>query len=86
MPSGVASGSCGREPGVGVSHCLKSTWAGPATTTGFGRSSPLKFTLRYSEIWVTCSSVIRAPAAFIMKTASRHSSGDLLLFTTRRRS
>src|SRR6516165_6047569 len=34
-PSGIASGSWGREPGVGVSHARNSTFAGPSITTGF---------------------------------------------------
>src|SRR5215467_11062069 len=42
--------------------------------------------MKYSEISFTCASVMSAPAAFIMATVSRHSSGSLLAFTTLRRS
>src|SRR5215470_15896900 len=42
--------------------------------------------MKYSEISFTCASVMSAPAAFIMWTVSRHSSGSLLAFTALRRS
>ena len=47
-PSRVASGSCGRDPGVGTCHSLIETRAGPGITmpTGFGFSG--KFLVRYS--------------------------------------
>jgi len=46
VPSGIASGSCGREPGVGVAHSRNFTLTGPSITTGFGRAFSGKLAIR----------------------------------------
>src|SRR5215471_6874208 len=67
-PSGVASGSCGREPGVGVLHCLNLTWTGPPILAGAGRGFSGKTDIRYVLICLAWASSMRAPAAAIMLT------------------
>src|SRR5713101_3924215 len=49
-PSLVASGSCGRDPGVGTCHSLIETLVGPGITTPTGFSFSGKFLARYSVI------------------------------------
>ena len=51
-PSLVASGSCGREPGVGTCQSLIAASTGPGMTTAAGRGRSGKFLMRY---WVTVS-------------------------------
>src|SRR5262249_9814223 len=46
-PSLVASGSCGREPGVGTCQSLIAASTGPAMTTAAGRGRSGKFLIRY---------------------------------------
>ncbi len=38
VPSGIASGSCGREPGVGIGQIWNLTFTGPSIA-GFGRGN-----------------------------------------------
>ncbi len=45
-PSRVASGSCGREPGIGTCHSLMSTRAGPGMITAAGIGFSGKFLAR----------------------------------------
>src|SRR5438132_13719846 len=47
-PSGVASGSCGREPLVGTAHSLKLTLELPRTITAGGLGFSKKCAARYS--------------------------------------
>src|SRR5215469_475228 len=84
-PSGIASGSCGRSPGVGSDHWWNLTWAGPLIAAGLGRGFSGKLAIRYSLISLACSSVIGAPAALIMLTELSQSSRDLFEFTMLRR-
>ena len=75
-PSGVASGSCGREPGVGNCHSLKLTCTGPATMTGAGFGLPGKFLIRYAVTVSFCAADSGVPADTIMLTTLCHSSGE----------
>jgi hypothetical protein len=72
-PSGVASGSCGRAPGVGTSHSRNETCTGPAITTGPGLAFVGKLSIRYRATVAFSASDNRAPAATIMLTTLRHS-------------
>src|SRR5215831_6231471 len=49
-PSAAASGSCGREPGVGTGHSSMAALALPGNTTASGLGFSGKFLARY---WVT---------------------------------
>ena len=46
-PSFAASGSCGRDPGVGTCHALIETLAGPGTSTAAGLPFTGKFLAKY---------------------------------------
>ena len=46
-PSRVASGSCGREPGVGTCQSLIAASTGPGMTTAAGRGPTLRSVIRY---------------------------------------
>src|SRR5258708_27366332 len=85
VPSGAASGSCGREPDVGVAQMWNLTLTGPSIATGFGRGNSGKAPIRYCLISLAWSAVIGAPAFFIMSTVLSQSSGDLLEVTRLRR-
>src|SRR5580700_1147832 len=85
VPSGIASGSCGREPGVGVAQIWNLTFTGPSIATGLGRGNSGKDAIRYCLISLAWSAVIGAPAFFIISTVLSHSSGDLLEMTRLRR-
>src|SRR5437870_7271074 len=47
-PSAVASGSCGRDPGVGTCHSLIETFAGPGISTAAGLAFSGKFLVKYA--------------------------------------
>ena len=49
VPSSAASGSCGREPGVGSVHSRNVTCAGPARTAPCGLDFSGKFSARYAD-------------------------------------
>src|SRR4029079_16617800 len=69
-PSGVASGSCGRDPSVGTAHSLKLTFAGPSISTADGRGFSGKLVARYV---VTLSATSGGNAA-IVEISVRHPS------------
>src|SRR5207253_8758025 len=54
-PSAAASGSWGRDPGVGTGHSLIETLAGPGITTPAGFAFSGKFLVKYSVIVATWS-------------------------------
>src|SRR5450631_1344985 len=85
VPSGAASGSCGREPGVGTAQIRNLTFTGPSIATGLGRGNSGKDAVRYCLISLAWSAVIGAPAFFIMSTVLSQSSGDLFEVTRLRR-
>src|SRR5258707_8142767 len=84
-PSGIASGSWGRSPGVGSDHCWNGTCAGPPIAAGLGRGFSGNLAIRYALMWPACSSVIGAPADFIILTVLSQSSDDLFELTMLRR-
>src|SRR3954469_7742901 len=69
-PSGVASGSCGRDPSVGTAHSLNVTFAGPSIKTAVGRGFSGKFVARY----VVTLSAASGGSATIVDTSARHPS------------
>ncbi len=60
-PSLAASGSCGRDPGVGTGQISMETLSGPAITAPAGFAFSGKFLTRYSVIGATWSFGIGAP-------------------------
>jgi hypothetical protein len=74
-PSDAASGSCGREPGVGTGHDLIEIFAGPGITApaGFGFSG--KFFARYAVIVASSAGGIATPWFVIIRSTVRHPSG-----------
>src|SRR5208283_3967228 len=66
VPSSDASGSCGREPGVGSAHSLNVTCAGPATIAPCGLAFSGKFSARYVTRVTNWSSDSCAPTFLIM--------------------
>lgn len=75
MPSGVAHGSCGREPGVGTGHSVIAACTAPETiaAAGFGFSG--NDLIRYSVTTGHCSGVTGASMFCIIWTTDRHPSG-----------
>src|SRR5690349_3802808 len=69
-PSGVANGSCGRDPRVGTAHSLKDTFAGPSITTAGGRGFSGKFVARY----VVTVSATSGGSATIVEVSARQPS------------
>src|SRR6266851_4085121 len=71
-PSAVASGSCGRDPGVGTCHSFIETFTGPGITmpAGFGFSG--KFLARYAVIVASWSGGIGTPRLIIIRITVRH--------------
>src|ERR1700676_794292 len=75
VPSGAASGSCGREPLVSESHSLKLTFTLPGMTTACGTSRSGKFLPRYSLTCEACSGDNCAPTFTMRSTRSFQSPG-----------
>src|ERR1700686_4105128 len=80
-PSGVASGSCGGEPGVGTSQMSNLTCTVPEIAAGLGRGNSGKAATKYFLISLAWSAVIGAPPFFIMSPVLSQSSGDLFEVT-----
>ena len=74
-PSTVASGSCGRDPGVGTGHSLNETFTGPGITTPTGLGFSGNVLTRYAVIVASWSGGIGMPLLIIMRMTVRHPAG-----------